>query len=1157
MSRKKKLPILRYLAIILVLVLIIAGGATAYRSVAAGRITGQQTVVMAPEIVRPGAETAMRAFVQDFNTGKPIRNASVTMSLLPDEGGKAVTLYRGKTDKAGSALATVAIPDDLEGSGTLIIETKSAAGTSTLRRAIEVRRDAKLFLTTDKPLYQPGQTIHIRCLALNVGDLSPAAGEELVYVVEDPKGNKVHRSTAALSDWGIGSLDFTLASEVNQGSYKIVATLGETTSEKTVTVKPYVLPKFGIDVETERAYYRPGERVEGTLKATYFFGKPVNEAEVEIVGYQREIERLEVLNLRGTTDDQGGFEFSFDLPDYFVGSMVEQGLATFALEITVIDQAEHAEFNGHALTISEQPIVIDAVPESGDLKPGIENLVYVMTTYPDGSPAQTELVINDFGEETVLTTGEFGLATLSFTPDIAGPFKLAIQARDAQGNQAGRIIQLPTERADEYVLLRPERAAYRVGDTMRVDVLASASQGTAYLDIIRDGQTLSTRTIDIVDGLATAQVDLDEGLYGTLQLHAYKVLRDAITIRDTRLVIVDRAMNIDLNITADRDTYRPGETAKLLFETTHEGQPLPAALGLSIVDESVFALQEQEAGFAKLYFLLQAEMLKPRYQLKWFQPGELVAPPTTQGTERPEQETAAKAVLATMPGEGPMAMAESRQDKTRSIQTEKRIIHQGTLDGLTSTVVAVSALGFIICLGALIQRKAIGNALGAGIVILIVAVVTVFVAQVVALSALGRWGNLDILGALGMLLFLVAMVSIVIYGIDAWRNKDRPLLAAYLALLVCLLILPMISYAAGSATNSRTWALRPLAAMGLIVFGIYFHGMGLTTAGERQRGLTGVVAGVALISTLAFGGSSAILGSNITSISTNISGTLSGDGGGGIRPGVVFEELSGSPLMQRRAAAPAVVEKEMRVEEMMLDLEGFKPAGEDNSSGAQEAPRLRQFFPETMYWNPQVLTDETGRAELEIPVADSITTWRMSALASSQSGQLGSATAGLRVFQDFFIDLDLPLYLTQNDLVSLPVAVFNYLPEPQEVRLVVQEASWFELLDDQEKTMTIAANDIDVVYFRIRAAEFGNNSFQVTAWGSRMSDAIVKSVRVMPDGKAIRSARNEKLSESVSTPVMIPENAIPGTPKIWVKLYPGVVSQIVEGLSGMLKMPFG
>ena len=49
-----------------------------------------------------------------------------------------------------------------------------------------------------------------------------------------------------------------------------------------------------------------------------------------------------------------------------------------------------------------------------------------------------------------------------------------------------------------------------------------------------------------------------------------------------------------------------------------------------------------------------------------------------------------------------------------------------------------------------------------------------------------------------------------------------------------------------------------------------------------------------------------------------------------------------------------------------------------------------------------------GTLQVDVPIADSITTWRVTALASSQDGRLGSASGPLRVFQDFFVDLDLP-----------------------------------------------------------------------------------------------------------------------------------------------------
>ena len=190
-------------------------------------------------------------------------------------------------------------------------------------------------------------------------------------------------------------------------------------------------------------------------------------------------------------------------------------------------------------------------------------------------------------------------------------------------------------------------------------------------------------------------------------------------------------------------------------------------------------------------------------------------------------------------------------------------------------------------------------------------------------------------------------------------------------------------------------------------------------------------------------------------------------------------------------------------------------------------------------------------------MADSITTWRLTALASTQDGRLGYATRGIRVFQDFFVDLDLPVALTQGDEISIPVGVFNYLAEEEEVRLVVEPEPWFELLGPAERTLSIAPNDIEVVYFTIRVEEFGRQGLQVTAWGSRASDAIRRQVTVVPDGKEVRLTESDWLRESKEVVIDVPGYAVEGTSRVEVKIYPGVMAQVIEGLEKILRLPHG
>ena len=127
------------------------------------------------------------------------------------------------------------------------------------------------------------------------------------------------------------------------------------------------------------------------------------------------------------------------------------------------------------------------------------------------------------------------------------------------------------------------------------------------------------------------------------------------------------------------------------------------------------------------------------------------------------------------------------------------------------------------------------------------------------------------------------------------------------------------------------------------------------------------------------------------------------------------------------------------------------------------------------------------------------------------------------------------------------------------MRLELASQSWFELKDEAVKEIQVASNEITVVYFRIQAKDFGSQPFQVTAWGSRMSDAIQKEVTVYPYGKQIRTSTSDRLTPG--TPLVqnisIPDDAIPGTQRLWVKIYPGMLSQVVDGLDSILRMPYG
>ena len=79
--------------------------------------------------------------------------------------------------------------------------------------------------------------------------------------------------------------------------------------------------------------------------------------------------------------------------------------------------------------------------------------------------------------------------------------------------------------------------------------------------------------------------------------------------------------------------YKPGDDARIRFRVTNsQGEGVQAALGLQVVDEAVFALAEKQPGFAKVFFYLEQEVMKPRYEIHSIGLPDVVEANTCGGT---------------------------------------------------------------------------------------------------------------------------------------------------------------------------------------------------------------------------------------------------------------------------------------------------------------------------------------------------------------------------------------------------------------------------------------------------------------------------------------------------------------------------------------------
>jgi len=1145
-----------------------------------------------------GSRAAIRIIVADDKSGAP--QAGSLRVDLEGSGVKPLPLFQGRVDRRGTVEAGFLFPAGLTGRFAMHFVAETPIGSAEFTQSVELKQKASILLTTEKPIYQPGQTIHARALALDRATNRADGGRKLTFEVEDSRGNKVFRKATETDQFGIASAEFTLADEVNLGAYHLRALMGDpqapaNTAEVTLNVERYVLPKFKVAIEfadkgsASKHGYRPGDHVTGTVRANYFFGKAVDHDAVTVKASSMDVEMFEAATAEGTTDGDGVYHFDLKLPDYFAGRPLDQGAARVLIEATVKDSADHSETRGEPITVSKSPLLITAIPEGGALAPKVENEIFILTSYADGTPARTTLTVYPSsildrirlsGEKPIKTqqleTDDAGVAVFRvrpeyvFDPDVPS---LRVEADDHHGSRTASAIPLQMREGADQVLLHTNRAVFKSGDRIELKVLSTREHGAAYIDVVKNGQTILTRDIDLENGQGSVALDATPEMAGTLDVDAYLFGRDAQPVADHRLIFVEPADELKIETTTDAAVYRPGGEARVQFHVINaRGEGVQAALGLQVVDEAVFALAEKQPGFAKVFFYLEQEVMKPRYEIhSWsmtdaieeegasqsgsnrlaaralFSATEMAHPAKLDvefGRDLPQEKYAEyqqRYRTEFLDQVGRIAAQLSEQMKKRESDTDiesafAALERDGPRDAWNTPLriervswYRIANRYFRISSAGPDRKFATADDLSAYIE----------VRSGTVANQPGQGGTLGLRmehdrGAMNQL----AEVTGTITDLTGAVIPRAEVVLRSLAL--------------GDRRTARTNAAGEFDFAGVpagryeirMVSPGFMMLTGTLTVAARDRAIMAASLTVGTASeTVAVTAASPVVPLAEPNLPPMRMAAAAG-----------FGAATDAAGMMRGREIDA--QKSLRME---LKRSYSAPADEPAS-----APHVRSYFPEALYINPEILTDGNGNASVTIPVADSITTWRMAMLASTEWGALGSSDSSLKVFQDFFADLDLPVTLTQGDRVSIPVAVYNYSGRKGEVSLKLQPEDWFDLDDDSaEKSVTVDSGRVGGSGFTFTAKRIGKFKLTLTAHlaggerGEVRDDVVVREIEVVPNGREQDLVINGTLDGAAQQKLTFPDNAIPDAASVLVRLYPGPLSQVIEGMDSILRMPYG
>ncbi|MGE3546131.1 MAG: MG2 domain-containing protein [Kofleriaceae bacterium] len=502
----------------------------------------------------------------------------------------------------------------------------ASAGTAELDRAIEshfeVNKTQRGYILTDKPLYQPGETIWFRADLRATGTLLGGKPTGLNMQLISPRGSIVAQKRV-LAQGGVARNDFQLPPEIEGGEYTINLTSDDgVTDAKKLVINTYEAPRLMKTLEFVRKAYGEGDQVTAAIEVKRQTGEPF--ADRTLTG-SITIDDVEQPRITIKTDKQGKATARFALPAKMARG---DGLLTI-----LVDDGGVTESIQKRIPIVMKSLQFSLYPEGGDLVDGIAGRVYFAARTLIGKPADVEgKVVDDRG----LTVAELssihdGMGRFELTPQTDRRYRVEIT------KPAGITAKfdVPVAKPGGCVIRSVDQA--RDPATLRVAAICNTSRTLLIEAVVRE-RRLASGAFDVAAGAPTLiELPVNPSAQGAARVTLFSVNREPLA---ERLVYHGRGMDLKVTLRADRKTYSPRDPVKLHVRTTDaSGKPVKANVGLAVVDDTVLSFADDKSARILAHMFLEPELGATA--------ADPIEEPNFYFSDRPEAAAAMDALLAT------------------------------------------------------------------------------------------------------------------------------------------------------------------------------------------------------------------------------------------------------------------------------------------------------------------------------------------------------------------------------------------------------------------------------------------------------------------------------------------------------------------------------
>jgi alpha-2-macroglobulin len=250
----------------------------------------------------------------------------------------------------------------------------------------------------------------------------------------------------------------------------------------------------------------------------------------------------------------------------------------------------------------------------------------------------------------------------------------------------------------------------------------------------------------------------------------------------------------------------------------------------------------------------------------------------------------------------------------------------------------------------------------------------------------------------------------------------------------------------------------------------------------------------------------------------------------------------------------------VRTAENRLDVIGqrsYGTKGEDEGGGGGYGSSIRKDFKSTAVWEPNVVTDKNGKAEVKFNLPQNLTTFRVMATAISMDTDCGSAEHEIINTKPLVFKPSIPAFARVGDEFKAGVLAVNGTTEGATLKVRL-ESEGITSSDPTEREVFLKAGEEREILFTFKAEEVGTPVLKIFGTMKDDEDAIELTVPIQLATQKVNLAHTGTLDEGdLNQKIEIPKTALEPTAELKVDLSSSILLGLDSSVISLLDYPYG